>query len=29
LVAARVLLSSGDFKTDMALLDRKEADDWK
>jgi hypothetical protein len=29
LAAARVLVSSGDFKTDMALRDRKEADDWK
>jgi antitoxin ParD1/3/4 len=29
LAAARVFVPSGDFKTDMALLDRKEADDWK
>jgi hypothetical protein len=29
LAAARVLVSSRDFKADMALLDRNEADDWK
>lgn len=29
LTAGRVLVSSGDFKADMALLDRKEADGWK
>lgn len=27
--AGRVISSSGDFKTDMALLDRKEADGWQ
>ena len=29
LAAGRVLVSSGDFKTDMAVLDRKEADGWQ
>ena len=29
LAAGRVFASSGDFKTDMAVLDRKEADDWQ
>lgn len=28
LAAERLLPSSGDFKTDMAMLDRKEADGW-
>lgn len=28
LAAGRVLASSGDFRADMALLDRKEADGW-
>ena len=28
LAAGRVFASSGDFKTDMAVLDRKEADGW-
>jgi len=27
--AGRVIASSGDFKTDMAMLDRKEADGWQ
>jgi antitoxin ParD1/3/4 len=27
--AGRVFASSGDFKTDMAVLDRKEADGWQ
>lgn len=27
--AGRVFASSGDFKADMAVLDRKEADGWK
>jgi antitoxin ParD1/3/4 len=27
--AGRVFASSGDFKADMAVLDRKEADDWQ
>ena len=29
LAAGRVFASSGDFKADMAVLDRKEADGWK
>jgi antitoxin ParD1/3/4 len=29
LAAGRVLASSGDFKADMAMLDRKEADGWQ
>ena len=29
LAADRVFASSGDFKTDMAVLDRKEADGWQ
>lgn len=29
LAAGRVFASSGDFKTDMAMLDSKEADGWK
>lgn len=29
LAAGRVFVSSGDFKTDMALLDRKEAEGWQ
>jgi antitoxin ParD1/3/4 len=29
LAAGRVLVSCGDFKTDMAVLDRKEADGWQ
>ena len=29
LAAGRVFASSGDFKTDMAVLDRKEADGWQ
>ena len=29
LAAGRVFESSGDFKADMALLDRKEADGWR
>jgi antitoxin ParD1/3/4 len=29
LAAGRVLASSGDFKTDMAVLNRKEADGWQ
>jgi antitoxin ParD1/3/4 len=29
LAAGRVFESSGDFKADMALLDRKEADSWR
>ena len=27
--AGRVFASSGDFKADMAMLDRKEADGWR
>ena len=27
--AGRIFASNGDFKTDMAVLDRKEADGWK
>jgi len=29
LAAGRVLASSGDFRTDMAALERKEADGWQ
>jgi len=29
LAEGRVFTSSGDFKTDMAVLDRKEADGWQ
>mgnify|MGYP003446662658 CR=1 FL=1 len=29
LAAGRSFASSGDFKTDMKVLDRKEAADWK
>jgi len=29
LAAGRVFASSGDFKSDMAVLDRQEADGWK
>ena len=29
LAAGRVFASSGDFKTDMAMLDRKEANGWQ
>jgi antitoxin ParD1/3/4 len=29
LAAGRAFASSGDFKTDMAVLDRKEADGWQ
>lgn len=29
LAAGRVFASSGDFKADMAVLDRKEADGWQ
>ena len=29
LAAGRAFASSGDFKADMAVLDRKEADGWK
>ena len=29
LAAGRVFESGGDFKTDMALLDRKEAEGWR
>lgn len=29
LTAGRVFTSSGDFKADMAMLDRKEADGWQ
>lgn len=29
LAAGRVFVSSGDFKTDMAALDRKETDGWQ
>ena len=29
LAAGRVFASSGDFKSDMAMLDRKEADGWQ
>ena len=29
LAAGRVLASSGDFKTDMAMLERKEVDGWQ
>ena len=29
LAAGRVFASGGDFKADMAVLDRKEADGWK
>lgn len=29
LAAGRVLASSGDFKTDMAMLDSKEANGWQ
>jgi antitoxin ParD1/3/4 len=29
LAAGRVFTSSGDFKADMAMLDRKEADGWQ
>ena len=29
LAAGRVLASSGDFKTDMAMLERKEANGWQ
>ena len=29
LAAGRVFASSGDFKADMAVLDRKEADGWR
>lgn len=28
LAAGRAFASSGDFKADMAMLDRKEVDDW-
>lgn len=28
LAAGRAFVSSGDFKADMAVLDRKEADGW-
>jgi antitoxin ParD1/3/4 len=29
LVSGRILASTGDFKADMAALDRKEADGWQ
>jgi len=29
LAAGRIFASSGDFKTDMATLDRKESDGWQ
>lgn len=29
LAAGRVFASSGDFKADMAMLERKEADGWQ
>lgn len=29
LAAGRVFASSGDFKTDMATLERQEVDDWR
>jgi len=29
LAASRAFVSSGDFKTDMAVVDRKEADGWQ
>ena len=29
LAAGRVFASSGDFKADLAMLDRKEADGWR
>lgn len=29
LAAGRVFVSSGDFKTDMAALDRRQADGWQ
>lgn len=29
LAAGRIFAPTGDFKADMASLDRKEADDWR